>query len=160
MKYLTNLLNKDTFKYLLIIVVVFVFFSQLKKILALFGIKDSKSESKQLAELLETANSDSDGLWSDTTAINVAEKVYNSMAGVGTDEKILEQVLSELEKSIPYNTALVFIKFGKRKYFWGSKALLFGTELNLSEWLNKELGMFDKKLLNRWNNQLSLAGVI
>ena len=161
MQFLKIILQKDFIKYVLIALIVLLFFTQLKKILALFGF--GKSDKDKLSELLETAQTNDNpalNLWSDTTALNVSDKLFNAMGGVGTDEDILEYVLKELEQTPVYNTALVFQKFGLKKYFMGSKSFFFGTDLNLSEWINEELGNSDKDLLNRWNTQLRSAGVV
>ena len=158
-----SVINKDIIKYILIALCIYLFFTQLKKILQIFGLSPKKTDKDKVEELLETAETISTpalNVWSETTTKNVADKLYNAMAGMGTDEQVLKYVLNQLEETPIINTVNVFQAFGNKRYFMGSKSLFFGSDMNLSEWLNNELGSMDKSLLNGWNVQLRKAGVV
>lgn len=98
------------------------------------------------------------GQISDTDSKRLANLLYYSMEGVGTDEETIEQVYNNLVGR-PTATIQVYNAFGTPNYsvygspFWG----LSGTPLNLKMWIQKELS---GQRLKDWNNLFALAGII
>lgn len=87
---------------------------------------------------------------------NIADAQYIAMAVSGTEEEPLFESLKGLNK---YDLKEVYNKFGNREYFLFGKAEqgVIGESLNLFEWYNKELGIFDlPKMRNFWKEKTGL----
>lgn len=70
------------------------------------------------------------------SATKVAEKLYNAMKMIGTDEDV---ILNELDKLKVGQLQQVIDAFGERKYFGGMANPVFGSPKSLTQWLKAEL---------------------
>lgn len=86
---------------------------------------------------------------SDVQATTIAERLYNAMAGVGTDE---QAILSALQGLTENDFIKVYEAFGKRQYslFWGNKGdPLTSSKHHLITWLTNELNDNEIKELQK-----------
>jgi hypothetical protein len=98
---------------------------------------------------------------SDSVANSYANQLYNAMKNAGTDEDLIYSVFQKIEKKDDFRK--VYNAFGKKSYYnFGSptiSAWLFGyDDLDLIEWLNKELGNSNFKTYNLVKKVVNNAG--
>lgn len=82
-----------------------------------------------------------------------AERLYEAMKGIGTDEEAIKKILQPLTLH-DYNR--VYNMFGLRKYFVNGEAAFLGENLSLTEWLIQELSDNDIIELKKLNRNLPL----
>lgn len=93
--------------------------------------------TRKRAKKVTTYGLNGDGELSEARAQLLAEKLFDAMKTLGTDEKSIAEVLDELRK---YKTAILQVHeaFGFNRYALGCSDVL-GVKLNLRQWLEKEL---------------------
>ena len=88
---------------------------------------------------------------SDAIANNYANQLFNAMKDYGTDNDVIYEILEKLQNKEDFRK--VYNSFGKKSYYvYGEptvSAYVFGySNLDLIEWLNKEIGYKNSILYN------------
>lgn len=117
----------------------------------IFGSKDKEKESADniLDKTTDEINTKAKTI-TETQAHEIANRLYNAMKDVGTDEDEIEKLIIG-KKLTSEDLKMVVKAFGTRKYgTYGSPMFDFmgGTSLNLREWLDKECSSSLMKLIN------------
>lgn len=91
-------------------------------------------------------------------ALAYAERLYNAMAPVGTDEDEMNKVYNDLKQN-PANVALVYNAFGLREYgLFGSPWWWTPSEkVDLREWIKRELSGKDH---DKWMSLFNSVGIV
>ena len=161
MKQITKFLIEYKFLFLFAIICAFIGFFW-NKIKPLFdNLLSFFTGTPKQSSGIEDYNALQSGVITNTKAKEWADSLHVAMRGFGTDEVTITGILEFLEQ---YKGAIVPVwsAFGKRKYFLGDSSAFLGQDLNLWQWLDKELGNLgkDKQLKERFRLLLFEFGLV
>lgn len=161
---------KDNKKSLLYIggsvLAVFVAYTVVKKISLGVGggiAEIFKDKTKKDTPFIEAEVDKTKATITDAIANTYANQLYNAMDGTGTDEDTIYAVLEKLQKKDDFRKVYNF--FGRRSYYFEGSPTLLGSswlfgynDLDLVEWLRKEVGWSNLRTYNLISKTAKNAG--
>ena len=128
------------------------------------GIADIfKDKTKRQTAFIEAELDKTKTTLTDAVANNYANQLYNAMDGTGTDENTIYVILEKLQKKDDFRK--VYNAFGRRSYFFEGSPTLLGSswlmgynDLDLIEWLRKEVGWSNPLTYNLISKTVKNAG--